>query len=512
MARKLLLTILIAGLIVALPFKYPIGFVEKGKVRAVLDLNTSKIVMLNEKGQKVKELDPGLIIPTDITWDGEAFWVCSRMENKIVRIGTDGKILKVISAPAPSMMGIAWDGNRASLWVVNRRKMYRISPADGTEFIAYPAPSPYVTSLDYADGYLWAVDMRKDAIYQIDPETAWVVNIFPYPGPHPTGISVDNFIAKVSDFERGKVLTVDLKKFLRKKIRKYNRKVSKITLVQGVIAGGGIVERAELYFAIPENRSFQKIISVKPLFKPEVLEDAGGQKIYRCVLKNIKPGERKECRVEIKAELFSVDYFMEPDRIKGEIPEEIKAVYLADAEKYQLKDPYIKNLVKQILKGEKRYYWKVQKIFRFMGERLEYELAGGWNPAPVVLKRGTGSCSEYTFSFIALLRAAGIPARYVGSVVERGERGSYDWVFHRWAEVYFPGYGWVPVDAQAGDKTLLADQASYFGHLSNRFLVTTQSPGPSKYLGWTYNFSNKITARSSDYRVYEKAFWEPAEK
>ena len=55
---------------------------------------------------------------------------------------------------------------------------------------------------------------------------------------------------------------------------------------------------------------------------------------------------------------------------------------------------------------------------------MYYERSGGWNTAPIVLERGNGSCSEYTFVFISMCRAAGVPARYVGSVVERGESAS----------------------------------------------------------------------------------------
>ncbi len=107
--------------------------------------------------------------------------------------------------------------------------------------------------------------------------------------------------------------------------------------------------------------------------------------------------------------------------------------------------------------------------------------------APFVLQRGTGSCSEYTFSFIALCRAAGIPARYVGAIVVRGDDASIDDVFHRWPEVYLPPYGWIPIDPQGGDKDLARDRILNIGHLSNRFLITTQGGGDSEYLGWYYN-------------------------
>ena len=114
---------------------------------------------------------------------------------------------------------------------------------------------------------------------------------------------------------------------------------------------------------------------------------------------------------------------------------------------------------------------------------------GGWNPAPTVLKRGTGSCSEYTFIFISLCRAAGLPARYAGSVVVRNKDKGIDDVFHRWAEVYLPNYGWIPVDVSAGDSPVPAKRARRIGVLQNKFLITTKGGGDSEYLEFYYNFN-----------------------
>ncbi len=475
----------------------PIGLYWKGNLKAVLYLDSN----LKVNG---KALNANLVLPTDLTWDGKNIWVVSRMENKIVALSESGEFRKVLLEGPSPLLAVAWDPQRRCLWGISSRKIYRLSPQDGTSFGSFPSPSRTISSADYGDGYLWALDSRRRQIYQIDPETGWVLNFFPVKSNLPVGISYEKGRARILDFS-GKITEIDINSFFQKKLLRGPAKKWRITLKQGIIAGGGGVKEAVFHFALPRNRDFQKILKIKPFFRPSYTT-VDEQRIATCRIRNLKPGEARYCGLQVDVLLQEVHYFLSPTSIKGKIPEKIKQIYLRDGEKYDIKNPYIQHLVEEILKGEKNYYRKVRKIYQFIGERLHYELAGGWNPAPVVLKRGSGSCSEYTFSFIALLRAAGIPARYVGSVVERGT--GYDWVFHRWAEVYFPGYGWVPVDAQHGDNPNPLEAATGFGFLPARFLVTTEAAGPLPPLGWTYNFSHEVKAGSTDYRVIEVAIWE----
>ncbi|MFN2270935.1 MAG: transglutaminase-like domain-containing protein [Anaerolineae bacterium] len=67
-----------------------------------------------------------------------------------------------------------------------------------------------------------------------------------------------------------------------------------------------------------------------------------------------------------------------------------------------------------------------------------------------------GYCDYYATAMVVMARAAGLPARYVAGYAA----GSYDYVeghylvveanAHAWAEVYFPGYGWIEFEPTAG--------------------------------------------------------------
>jgi transglutaminase-like putative cysteine protease len=214
------------------------------------------------------------------------------------------------------------------------------------------------------------------------------------------------------------------------------------------------------------------------------------------------------------AKTYDLNYFIFPDKVGplSEVPVDIRSRYLEDNEKFQVDHPVIQNALKKAVRDEKNPYWMARKIFNHIIANMYYEMSGGWNTAPTVLNRGNGSCSEYTFVFISMCRAAGIPARYVGSVVVRGEEASMDDVFHRWAEIYLPRYGWIPVDGSRGDKEWPRDQAMAIGHLTKGLLITTQSGGGSETMEWTYNSNRFYTTEPKTYVNFEHfADWEPVE-
>ncbi len=116
-------------------------------------------------------------------------------------------------------------------------------------------------------------------------------------------------------------------------------------------------------------------------------------------------------------------------------------------------DPKIVDKAKEIVGYETNAYRMALSIFNWVQDYLEYEVQKEEMGALWALENGKGDCSEFSFLFTALCRAVGIPARVVSGISgsELLEGGFFsDWCdmgAHLWAEVYFPRYGWIWVDA-----------------------------------------------------------------
>lgn len=78
------------------------------------------------------------------------------------------------------------------------------------------------------------------------------------------------------------------------------------------------------------------------------------------------------------------------------------------------------------------------------------------------LKSGRGECGEFSLLFVALCRAAGVPARPVSGFWADETNG-----WHCWAEVLLPNGEWLPVDPTLGQGGPAAARF-HFGSLDNR--------------------------------------------
>jgi len=124
--------------------------------------------------------------------------------------------------------------------------------------------------------------------------------------------------------------------------------------------------------------------------------------------------------------------------------------YLAPQEIIDINDK-IRQTASQVVQGETDYYSAVFKIAEWVGDYVEYNLssitAEAAQKASWVMDNRQGVCNEISSLFISMCRSLGIPARFVtGLSYSNVNLQNNGWGPHGWAEVYFPGTGWVPFD------------------------------------------------------------------
>jgi len=125
------------------------------------------------------------------------------------------------------------------------------------------------------------------------------------------------------------------------------------------------------------------------------------------------------------------------------------------------RDHRLKKLADEITAGRATILDKVKAIYDWTCENTyrNPETRGcGFGNVYKLLKDPGGKCVDISSIFIALARAAGVPAREIFGI-RQGKKDMVDiskWQ-HCWAEYYLPGFGWVPVDPADVRKMMLKE-------------------------------------------------------
>jgi len=136
-------------------------------------------------------------------------------------------------------------------------------------------------------------------------------------------------------------------------------------------------------------------------------------------------------------------------------------------------DPRIKKLAEQITAHAATPYDKAVRIELYLRTRFGYTLdlrdMNHRDPlAYFLFVKRAGHCEYFASAMVVMLRALGVPARYVTGFLP-GEYNdlAHDYIVrasnaHSWVEVYFPGYGWITFDPTPPGG---ADQNGMFARL-----------------------------------------------
>jgi Transglutaminase-like superfamily len=221
-----------------------------------------------------------------------------------------------------------------------------------------------------------------------------------------------------------------------------------------------------------------------------VSRDALGNLVLRFDRDALESGQSFELGWRARVRLQSVVHEVDRARLTSPlaIPQTIAGRYLRNDEPYGLDDPALKATAEAARRAASDPLDLAFRLNELVRGHVHYERDGKWDPAPVVWKRGSGSCSEYHYVFASLCRNAGLPVRWVGASALRSGADEYvDTVFHRWSEVWLPGYGWYPVDSSRNDSEDGAGVNESFGRTSAPLLeISRGDGGEDNPLGWGY--------------------------
>lgn len=120
------------------------------------------------------------------------------------------------------------------------------------------------------------------------------------------------------------------------------------------------------------------------------------------------------------------------------------------------------SLAKAIVGNETNPFKQSEMVFDYIIER--YPWAGAREYSTIecipqyVIDEKHGDCGQVSLLYISLMRSLGVPARWEsGWAIHPNSVG-----YHDWAEVYFEGIGWVPVDVSFGRMSQAREELKYF--------------------------------------------------
>lgn len=124
--------------------------------------------------------------------------------------------------------------------------------------------------------------------------------------------------------------------------------------------------------------------------------------------------------------------------------------YTSQREKHIVFSPRLKNIADSLTAGIDNPYLQAQALFIWVNDNFPWASAREYstldNIPEYVLDSGHGDCGQVTLLLLTLCRIKGIPARWQSGFMMHPS----GWNLHDWGELYFEGYGWVPVDMSFG--------------------------------------------------------------
>ncbi len=241
--------------------------------------------------------------------------------------------------------------------------------------------------------------------------------------------------------------SIELKQdFLKYKLRAPY--VSNLThIIQIHNSGPAETTNLQLYVPLVQNetaRHFAVIKGVSPT-PQQFLKDNGNAYAYWSV-EAIPAGHNLTVSINYHILAFNVVFLVDSSLVGTY--DEGSAIYhehTAPKELIESNHTLIASTAENVVGEEENPHEMALRIYDFVVDSLTYEAQPKERGALWALQNRRGDCSEYSYLFVALCRAVGIPSRVVtGFAFSSYSESLSDG--HMWTEYYLQNYGWIPTD------------------------------------------------------------------
>ena len=253
-----------------------------------------------------------------------------------------------------------------------------------------------------------------------------------------------------------------------------NFELYKVRLILDIANSGGTATAIKVKLPLLMTKGLPAYQSLRSFtYAPESLVrlvPSEKNQIAEVSVPRLDKNQRVQCQFEYRFYNTAITYNLE--RFGGWDPGDEQ--YLRPEKGIESNIPAIQLLASELTKQYGTNLEKAKQIYAYVNSTISYTLN---SPEPhsalMTLQRKQGLCIDYALAYIALCRSVGIPSRYVaGYRFSDTDVGFFETDLeqygHAWAESYFSGLGWVPVDPTSFvyQNGIQVTSYDYFGKIS----------------------------------------------
>lgn len=496
---------------VAIPSPKPASIAYSDDGIWVADVEKSVVLLIDYKtGSVIKSVKSIVKRPQTISWDGKYLWEYDEETSNLYKHnlsnGPSFRFGKVEGINTP-YFGLAY--TKQTLWLlcpdqpeftVSNNHITVIDFPRNIHSETFEAPSYSCRGLFHDGRYLWTLDVELGEIFALDPYNGIIINSYAlHEVDSPSSLVIGKKHVWTLNLRTNELLTFSLNRNQTYTIS--GGRHSDVELVYTLKnSGPGTLKKIELFNSLPGKYLNQRLYH-EPVSNPPADElllsqwDEGDGQVLLHRIKDLSPGEEKQIRISLGIDTINVKYHIFPHKAGTlqDIPPKIKNKYLfsellknEDKELrevvkkaqllFQTGEKEIREKVKEIIQGETNTFWIARLLYNYVVDTIKYVLPYTSISSRRILKQGKGSCGNHATIFIAFCQVAGLPSRSIigFSIWKNDSRLGY--LDHEIPEVYFPGYGWIPVDTSRFmslpiQGTTPLTKFRSFATLSDRFFV-----------------------------------------